>query len=161
MKTTVFSIDPNTGLPYMTPEQAIYLAKVHISQTSKNLLKHHNYTIDDLAQEILVKMASVEYDPTKSAAKTFFFLCATTCLGNIHRRDFKNNDRYKCGSDFVMFDNEGEKVMASELLGVEHITPHDYLEALETISQNKEIIGSSTRLKGWGGFRNRKTKDVT
>lgn len=153
---TIFSVDPKTGQPYMTPERAIVLAKTHINRTSKNLLNHHNYTMEDLVQEVMVKMSTCEFDPEKSAVNTFFFMCATSCLGNVVKMGFKSNDRHKCGSDFIMFDNDGEAVLATEHLGIEHTTPEDYLNASETVTEH---FNKSDREapEGWSGFRNKKT----
>lgn len=145
-KRTIFSINPDTGMPYMATDYAMNLAKSHISRTAKNLLAYHGFSMDDLVQEIMMRMASVEFDPTKASAKTFFILCATCHLGNLHKVTFVSNDRYKCQSDFIVYDNEGEALMATELLGVDDVTPLNYLEASEFVIE-QSIISSKKKKK--------------
>lgn len=145
-KRTIFSINPETGEPYMAPDYAMNLAKAHVVKTAKNLLAYHGFSMDDLVQEIMMRMSAVEFDPTKSSAKTFFILCATCHLGNLHKVTFISNDRYKCQSDFVVYDNEGEALMATEFLGIDNVTPLSYLETSEFVLE-QSLISSKKKKK--------------
>ena len=157
MKTTIFSIDPNTNQPYMTVERALKLAETHINKTCQNLLNHHHFTVEDLVQEIMLKVSSSAYNPAKSAAQTFFIMCASSCMGSMVKINFKSGDRYKCGADFVVFDSDGEATMATEHLGVETVTPYDYLAAEETVSEHYKT-SNKHKPDGWRGFYEKKLK---
>lgn len=158
-KTTIFSINPETGYPYMTLSYAVSLARSHIYKTSKNLLQLPHLTIDDLVQEVMVKMLSAPYDPKKSGARTFFIICASSHLGHVFKRNVSAGERYRCRSDFTLCNNDDEVVFATDVLGVENITPFDTLQAQETVREHYKTHKAESVPVGFRGFRN-KTKET-
>lgn len=132
--TTIFSINPATNKPYIDVEMAQKVIGYHIAHYSKNLLNYKSNQMEDLIQEVLVRLCSATYDPTKSNPKTFILLVAKSRLGNIV--DYENTyDKNLEGSDFVVFTgDDGSAVMATEAIGINDITPEDYLLASEFVN---------------------------
>lgn len=139
---SVFSINPETNLPYISFEHAEKLAYTHVMRYAKNLHQHKYMDVEDLKQEVMVKIVKSKYDPTKSAPQTFIINCANSHLGNlaIHmdrkRRTVGEGDNLQEAeiSDFLRFkDNEDGGMMTDS--AVDNITPEDYILAREAVEE--------------------------
>lgn len=131
---TLFSDDAKTGKPYFTVAHAEQLVYKHLNLTAKNLIAVHE--IDDLKQELLLKLLTATYDPKLSAPNTFAIMCMRSQCARIWERTYAVRDRHKETSDFVMFaDEDGEDVLATQCIGVEEITPEDWVSAKQTIEE--------------------------
>jgi len=109
---TVFSIDPATGEQYMTTEHAERLAYTHIHKKCSNLMS--KISADDLKQELMLKLCSVNYDPSKCAAVTWAITCFTSCSGNIWKYFFISKNRNCERPDFILEGKDGDMILATE-----------------------------------------------
>ena len=157
-EVTIFSIDPNTGKPYMTHEHAEKLAYMHINRKAKNLLT--KLEPDDLKQELMLKLYMSKFDVSLSSAQTFAITCMTSQCARIWEKTFKVRDKHKETSDFEYYTAEdGTARMASEVIGVEYTTPEDHYMAKQTLIQYVEQQESFPEWKktnqpdGWKGVR--------
>lgn len=108
---TVFSIDPTTGEPYITVDHAQKIAYIHLSRHCLNILPG-NRDLEDLKQELLLKLCGSQFNPEKSAAKTFVITCFMSATGNIAKK-MKAYGRDSEISDFAM-KQDGESMLATE-----------------------------------------------
>lgn len=147
---TVFSVNPETGEPYMTLKGATKLAATHIRRYGVNLLRW--YDIEDLIQELLLRLCIAKYDPTLSAPMTFMIMCFSSKLGQLANAR-KNNNRYLEVSDIQL----NETQMLSEVYGECNITPEDVLQACDQVSEYQQ---TEKRPEGWRGFRKLRSNSI-
>lgn len=143
---TVFSIDPATGQPYATTAYALSLADYHVSHFAKNLLVKLDH--EDIKQELMLKLCLVSYDKTKSAPNTFMIMCFKSQCARIWEREFKVRDKHKETNDFVLMEEDGDAVLATEYIGIDHTTPEDYLAASQMVATS-----NGKPPQGWVGHR--------
>jgi hypothetical protein len=95
-KTTIFSVDPNTGEPYMTVDIATKIINYHIWNYAAYLVNHDNL-IEDICQEALVGACRANYKPELCAPKTFLTtVMNTTCeriVARYYRRKTSSSDK--------------------------------------------------------------------
>lgn len=121
-KRTIFSVDPKTGNPYLTVEDAMKMVYTHVNYHMPFLLKRN--TMEELVSMYLEKACRSRYNPRKSAAKTWF----TTILKTKGIQQYNYNkakDRDKVCSDGYR-DKNGEENYHS-LTVLDDTTPLDYL----------------------------------
>lgn len=108
---TVFSIDASTGKPHMSVDQAQNLAAAHIYRYGSNLLMKSS--MEDLKQDLMMKLCSAQFNPAKSSAKTFAITCFGSVCGNIYNKQRAKGKDAEI-PDFQMEDQcDGEKVFAT------------------------------------------------
>jgi DNA-directed RNA polymerase specialized sigma24 family protein len=158
-ETTVFSVNPATGEPYMTQDQAQALAYKHLTLHASNLTQRLD--IEDLKQELMLKLSMSSYDPAKSAAVTFAITCFNSRCGQIWNATVISHDRWREVSDFEVFEKNTvseEYVWATEVLAVDDITPEDYASHREVIAEvartNSGLAADKqiTKPKGWRSY---------
>lgn len=152
-QTTVFSIDPKTGKQYLTIEGATDLIYKHIHVRSRNLFQHKYMDVEDLKQEVLLKLSKCTYEPTKSSPITFLFQCAISQLGNIKKQSqtFEKDNEL---SDFKVFDEGNDEFLMATDRAVDDVTPMDHLLAAEAIAEHE-----ASQLKEKPYKRTRKPKE--
>lgn len=129
--TTVFSINPKTNQPYIEIEMAEKIIGYHIAKFSKNLLNYKSNQMEDLVQDVLERLCSATYDPTKSSPKTFILMVAKSALGNIVKYEGTRGKDLE-SADFALFTGEdGYTFMATEAIGINNISPLDVILAKE------------------------------
>ena len=113
---TVFDINPATNEPYMTVNHAERLAHTHLFTRCQRLLE--KFSMDDLKQELLLKLCISKFDPSRAAAKTFAIMCFRSAASRVWQRDTQARDKWRENSDFTMFyDKEtGKEYLATEVL---------------------------------------------
>lgn len=139
---SVFSINPETNLPYISFEHAEKLAYTHVMRYAKNLHQHRYMDTDDLKQEVMIKVVKSAYNPLLSSPKTFIINCANSHLGNIaihkdrKRRTVGEGDNVQEAevSDYLVYkDNEAAGMMSNS--AVDYVTPEDYMMAREAVEE--------------------------
>ena len=134
-KTNVFSINPETGQPYISIEVATKVIKYHVAHFGLNVLNSRLNTMEDIVQGALTKLCAYKYDPKLSAPKTFIILVCKSYLGRLayYGRTYDKNLEV---SDFLVEGIDGEKNLASESFGpVDNITPEEVLLAEEFLEE--------------------------
>jgi hypothetical protein len=127
-KTTIFSLNPITGKPFMAIEDIQKLIKYHVTFNGGSLIGR--FGIEDLVQDCLLALVKYEYKPDLSAPKTFVLTVAKSTLGK-KSNYFKNKGRNLEVSDYLLTNQEsGESIWATSL-GTIDINPEDYLLAKE------------------------------
>lgn len=157
---TIFSIDPKTNQPFMTVECAVKLIEVHIRKFATNLLP--KITVEDLTQDLLAKLCASAFDPSKSSAKTFLYMCLGSRCAQIYNSNFAFNKRHLERPDFLLYASRDESntTYATDSIGTEDATPEDYLLAKETYEAfiNEPTLNRSRNApRGWCGLRDLKT----
>jgi DNA-directed RNA polymerase specialized sigma24 family protein len=128
--SSIFSIDPATGLPYIPVEEATTIILWQIQRQHSSMLKR--FETDDLTQDVLTRLALVTYSKEKSAPTTFITMVTDSVLWNKHRYSRKN-DRFLEIPDFALA-NTDESIMVTEL-GTDSLNPESYLLAVEIVDQ--------------------------
>lgn len=122
---SVFSPDPLTGSPYITVPHASNAICKHILLSHKSMAKR--FDIDDLCQDVLMKLSSSKFKPEKSAAKTFILNVTNTVMWGIHIKS-QAKGRGCAISDSYLLDGS-VKYHSDEI--EDGATPEDYLSAKE------------------------------
>lgn len=162
-KLTVFDLDPATGNPYMSVETAETLFYKHV-HSQKWLWLADIVGLEDLKQEAMVKMCKVHFKPEMSSAKTFFYTCMISFMGN-QSKSLKagvRKDRWRIVEDFPISNVDPDSPMATDTFGVDDVTPEDYLLAEQVLadldSENMLRMAKGKRVKlcpdGYDGQRN-------
>ena len=129
----VFSVNPETNQPYMTLEHAEKLIWTHINKYAQKLCK--KIDPEDLKQELLIKLLISTYKPEKSKPKTFAITCMNSRCMQLYSILVLAKKRGKGEvPDFLVNNEESDEVWATMMLGVENVTPEDYLLAGEVVS---------------------------
>jgi len=90
VKPTVFNlINKETNKPYLDSHEATLLIKAFFRKNSPKFRKFlTKLTPDDLLQEMLCKLCSAPYDPSKSLPSTFVWMCCESRLGQLYIQYF-------------------------------------------------------------------------
>lgn len=147
--TTIFSINPETNQPYMTPTHAHKLAWTHVRNYANNIPE--KYAREDLVQECLLAVCKATFNPNMGAsAKTFALLCYRHQMARVVQMSKQKGKPLEV-PDFFLLGNEDEG-FASEILSVQNITPEDYILARERaveLSKIRKEIGRNAALPGY------------
>lgn len=136
---TVFSINPETGLPFCTVEVATLIISKHIRVKATNLLK--KYSFDDIKQELLLKLCISNYDPKLSSPRTFIIMVSITACCKLNNA-LKIRNKHMEINDFIIGEDGQSAVETWQI--PETINPENYLLTNELITEfYKNPIGKN------------------
>lgn len=163
--THLFSINKETGLPYLAYDRATNLIRYHFIHKAAWCL-YSERTMDDAIQDVMLKIITSKYDPKKSAPTTFAILVINSQCERYRRSDHtqkrtasnlkdEDGNDIKCGRNLksgkedkyvktrkaVMLSdtavvNDGENTMnIIDVFAPEVVTPLDVVLASEKVAR--------------------------
>jgi hypothetical protein len=138
-KTTIFSINPDTNLPYLDIKRAESLIAYHILNRASHMLLRDS--LEDLIQDLMVQMCTQKFDPALSSAKTFATLIIQTKCGNMSAGTYRNKHTVMDGvlpkvfGETFQVSEEGHCMSNLDIVPNE-VTALDYMLAEEIVEQH-------------------------
>lgn len=152
-KVNLFSVNPETSKPYLEIEHAQALTIHHVQAYMPFLLNIHS--MEDIVQSMLLFMVQSEYNPKKSAPKTWAITIIKSRTGHMmitatrDRRSYESDDiNLKTGKPYRkpiipisgnITSNNGEDSVNVMDLMPDNINPEDKLLAQEFIDEISAI----------------------
>lgn len=160
-KQSVFSVNPSTGRPYIDIERATSLINKNINLKHSGMLK--KFDIEDLRQDVFVRLSLCNFDLTKSSPTTWIINLSDQVMWNKWRHS-KNRGRDLIVPEFDIIGQDGEEMISVIDTLEEDVTPEEVLKAkqlLEDFEDNPtKTANGATKIcpYGWRGLR--KTRKV-
>lgn len=150
-KQSVFASNPATSSPFISPEHAKRVIMKNIQLKHRGLLGY--VEIEDLVQDSLTRLVLLEYDPEKSAPKTFIIMVSDSAAW-ARWRYMHNSGRELVVQDFNIRDEFDNELRVTETSSTD-ITPEEIYLAKETVNEfykQQERLPEDKRRKSPVGF---------